>query len=142
MNCDAGLKLERRLMKQPDGGASMDARDATANNADLWAHYLREQWRQFLDPFGLADAAAADATGRVLADVAAANVSSVLTTLMGPGVGRMFQSNVAEVSRTLAAAAAPDDIEIPEAYAARKPADLTQREEWVVSSARETVAAY
>jgi hypothetical protein len=120
----------------------MDARDATANNADLWAHYLRERWRQFLDPFGLADAAAADAAGRTLADVAAANVASMLTTLMGPVVGRMYRSNVAEVSRALAATA-PDDIEIPEAYAAvRKPADLTQREEWVVSSARETVAAY
>jgi hypothetical protein len=128
---------------KPDGGASMDARDATANNADLWAHYLREQWRQFLDPFGLADAAAADAAGRTFADVAAANVASVLTTLMAPVVGRMYQSNAAEVSRTLAAAVATaDDVVIPEAYAARKPADLTQREEWVVSSARETVAAY
>ena len=120
----------------------MDARDATANNADLWAHYLREQWRRFLDPFGLADAAAADAAGRTLADVAAANVSSMLNALMGPAVGRMYRSNAAEVSRALAAASAPDDIVIPEAYASRKPADLTQREEWVVAAARETVAAY
>jgi hypothetical protein len=121
----------------------MDARDATANNADLWAHYLRERCRQFFDPFGLADAAAVDAAGRTLADVAAANVASVLTTLMGPVVGRMYQSNAPDVSRALAATGA-DDILIPEAYAAvpRKPADLTQREEWVVSSARETVAAY
>jgi hypothetical protein len=67
----------------------------------------------------------------------------MLATLVGPAVGRMYRSNAAEVSRALADAAASDDVEIPEAYAAtRKPADLTQREEWVVSSARETVAAY
>lgn len=124
----------------------MDARDATANNAELWTQYLREQWRQFVDPFGLADAGVADATGRVLAEVAAANVSGVLTTLVAPAVARLFQSNAPEVTRMLDAASTGEEVEIPPAYAARRsrPApDLTQREEWVVSSsARETVAAY
>lgn len=124
----------------------MDARDATANNADLWTQYLHEQWRQFLDPFGLADAAVAEAAGRVLAEVAAANVSSVLTTLMGPAVGRMYQSNAGEVTRMLSAASAAEGLEIPAEYAARaaRPApDLTQREEWgAASPARETVSAY
>lgn len=124
----------------------MDARDATANNADLWTHYLREQWRQFVDPFGLADAAVADTTGRILAEVAAANVSTVLTTLVGPVVARLYQSNAAEVTRMLEAASADEEVEIPPVYAARparrRAADLTQREEWASSSARETVAVY
>jgi hypothetical protein len=125
----------------------MDARDATASNADLWTHYLRQQWTQFLDPFGLADAAVADTAGRVVAEVAAANVASVLSTFMAPVVGRMFQANAPETSRLLdEAAAEADHIEIPPAYAAILPGgceDHTQREEWVVASpARETVAAY
>lgn len=119
----------------------MDARDATANNADLWTYYLREQWRLFLDPFGLADARAADTAGRVMADVAAANVASVLTTLVGPWVARMYQSNVFEVARDRAAEEA-EPVVIPEAYAARPQPDLTQREEWVSDAAREAVGAY
>lgn len=126
----------------PHGGASMDARDATANNADLWTVYLRQQWRQFVDPFGLADTAVAETAGRVLAEVAAANVSSVLTAIVGPAVARMFEANAVEVTRTLAEEAVPE-VEIPEVFAARaaqRAADLTQREEW--ASAREAVGAY
>jgi hypothetical protein len=123
----------------------MDARDATANNADLWTQFLRHEWSQFLDPFGLADAAAAEAASRVFAEVAAANVSSFLTTMMGPAVGRMFEENAVEVTRLLAEAAMSERVEIPAAYAANAPGgcvDATQREEWVVaSSARATVAA-
>lgn len=121
----------------------MDARDATANNADLWTQYLRQQWSQFLDPFGLADAPVAETAGRIIAEVAAANVSSFLTTMMGPVVGRMFKTNAIEVTRLLAEA--PEQVDIPDAYAAgtRTRPDLTQREEWAVASpARETVAAY
>ncbi len=120
----------------------MDARDATANNADLWTQYLRQQWSQFLDPFGLADTAVAEAATRVVAEVAAANVSSLLNTLMGPAVGRMFATNAIEVTRLLAEV--PEHVEIPAAFAASTPCvDATQREEWVVASpARETVSAY
>ena len=121
----------------------MDARDATANNADLWTQFLRHEWSQFLDPFGLADAA-----GRVFAEVAAANVSSFLTSLMGPAVGRMFDEHAAELTRLVARAeaeASAERVEIPAVYAANAPGgcvDATQREEWVVaSSARATVAA-
>ena len=125
----------------------MDARDVTTNNADLWTQYLRQQWSQFLDPFGLADAAVAETAGRVFAEVAAANVSSFLTSLMGPAVDRMFETNAIEVTRVLAEAEdSTEHVEIPAAYAANAPggcADATQREEWVVASpARETVAAY
>ena len=122
----------------------MDARDATANNADLWAHYLRQQWRQFVDPFGLADAAAAETAGKVLADVAAANVASVLTAVMGPAVSRMYQTNAAEVTQALKEEAV-EEVTIPDLFAARaaqRAADLTQREEWATSSAREAVGAY
>ena len=116
----------------------MDARDATANNADLWTHYLRQQWGQLFDPFGLTSAAWADAAARVLAEVAAANVAGMLTMFQGPPIGRMFQANAPDVTRALQeAAAAEEQIEIPAPYAANpKPEyrDLTQREEWVVSS--------
>ena len=127
----------------------MDARDVTTNNADLWTQYLRQQWSQFLDPFGLADAAIAETAGRVFAEVAAANVSSFLTSLMGPAVGRLFDEHAAELTRLVAQAeaeASNERVEIPAAYAANAPGgcvDPTQREEWVVASpARETVAAY
>src|SRR5207253_543099 len=86
---------------QPDGDASMDARDATANNADLWTHYLRQQWGQVFDPFGLADAGWVDAASRIVAEVAAANVAGALTMLVAPQVGRMFQANAPEVTRWL-----------------------------------------
>lgn len=116
----------------------MDARDATANNADLWTQYLRQQWSPWLDPFDLADAGARDAAVRVLAEVTAANVASVLTMLVAPQIGRMYRANAPEVSRVVREAAAPEErVEIPAAYASRpRPAcsDLTQREEWIVSS--------
>lgn len=114
----------------------MDARDATANNADLWAHYLREQWSPWLDPFSLVDVGARDAAVRVLAEVAAANVASMLTMFMAPRIGRMYRANAPGVAGALQEAS-PEHVEIPPAYAAapRAPApDLTQREEWVVSS--------
>jgi hypothetical protein len=115
----------------------MDARDATANNADLWAHYLRQQWSQLFDPLGLTDGATAEAAARTLADVAAANVASLLAILVAPQIGRMYRANAPGVAGALQEAS-PEHVEIPAAYAAapRAPApDLTQREEWVVSSA-------
>jgi hypothetical protein len=125
----------------------MDARDVTTNNADLWTQYLRQQWNQFLDPFGLADPAVTETASRVFAEVAAANVSSFLTSLMAPAVGRMFDDQAAAFAPPSADERA-ERVEIPAAYAAATPTggcvDATQREEWATaaSPARETVAAY
>ncbi len=116
----------------------MDARDPTANNADLWTHYLREQWSLWLDPLGLGAPPATMAVAGVLAEVAAANVAGILTMLVAPNVVRMYQTNAPEVTSALRDAdASRDQVEIPPAYAAHpKPAgrDLTQREEWAVAS--------
>jgi hypothetical protein len=116
----------------------MDARDATANNADLWTHYLREQWSLWLDPFGLGAPPVTKAAAGLLAEVTAANVAGMLTMFVAPNILRMYETNAPEVSRALPeAVASRERVDIPAAYAAHpKPEgrDLTQREEWAVSS--------
>ena len=127
----------------------MDARDTTANNADLWSHYLREEWNRLLDPFGLADPSTVDATARMIAEVAAANIATVLTALMALPVARMYEANDTETTRSmqLAQLAVEDHVVIPEPYMARPPCpsiDATQVFDPapVSSPARETVVAY
>lgn len=112
----------------------MDARDATANNAELWTQYLRHQWRLFLDPFGLANRQVTDTAADTLAEAAAASVASALTMWIAPPIGQMCHDAAIEVDRALDEA---DEIEIPAEYAAhpKPPCDVTQREEWLVSSA-------
>jgi len=112
----------------------MDARDATANNADLWTQYLRHQWRLFLDPFGIADPQITNDTASALADAAASTVASALTALIGPQIGRMCHEEAIEVD---AALGVPEEISIPPDYAAHPPAsctDATQQEAWRVSA--------
>jgi hypothetical protein len=123
----------------------MDARDTTANNADLWSCFLREQYRQWIDPFGLNPRA--DEAARALAEVSAATVASVLGTLIGPSIHRMYGSNAPDVSRFVESVRYElgepvEEIQIPEAYAARR-CDASQSEAWRVSYAPETaVLAY
>ena len=122
----------------------MDARDATANNADLWAQYFRQQWRLFLDPFGLASPQLTESAASTLVDAAAASVSGALTALIAPPIGQMCHEATVEVDAALDEA---DEVEIPADFAIAHPkprcADLTQREEWLVSSAaRHAVEAY
>ena len=112
----------------------MDARDATANNADLWTQYLRHQWRLFLDPFGIADPQITGDTADTLADMAASTVASALTALIGPPIGRMCHEEAIEVDAALGAL---EEINIPSDYAAHpQPActDATQQEAWRVSA--------
>ena len=127
----------------------MDARDTTANNADLWSHYLREEWNRFLDPFGLANPSTVDATARMIAEVAAANIATVLTALMALPVARMYEANDADTTRSmqLEQLAVDEHVVIPEPYMARPPCpsvDATQvfDPSPVSSPARETVVAY
>lgn len=127
----------------------MDASDTTANNADLWSHYLHQQWAAFLDPFGLGRLPGSDAATRTLADVAAANVASVLAVLLAPPVARLYRSNAQEVTQAMRdmQIAADDPIEIPEPYLARRPQpqfEIGQPIEPIVVSApaQESVIAY
>jgi len=121
----------------------MDARDATANNAELWTQYLRDQWRLFLDPFGLANRQMTDTAASTLAEAAAATVASALTMWIAPPIGQMCHETTLEVDAALDEA---EEIEIPAEYAAHPKApcaDPTQHEEWLVSSsAGHAVEAY
>ena len=95
----------------------MRPQEATANNADLWAHYLHQRWKAWLDPFGLAQPGVTDVVSRMLSEAAAASVASALALFVGQPVGRMFQANAPEVTQAIdEARAATMKIEIPEAY--------------------------
>jgi hypothetical protein len=93
--------------------ASMDAREPTSNNAELWSSYLREQWRAVLNPFGLNPTG--EAIADTLAEVAAANVAGVLAMLEGPAVSRLYAANAPEVNRFCDERTMPEqDVVIPE----------------------------
>lgn len=96
----------------------MDAREPTANNADLWTRYLHDRWRMAFDPFGLS---ALEPIGRAIAEVTAANVAATLAILVGPPVQRMYARNAPDVTQFVHAAAAPEEpIEIPAPYLRRR----------------------
>ena len=100
----------------------MDARDTTANNADLWSCFLREQYRLWIDPFALN--ASSDEMARTLAEASAATISSALNALLGRPIDRLYADNAPDVSHFVEAVRndlgepVPDDVQIPEAYAA------------------------
>lgn len=106
----------------------MDARDTTAANADLWACYLRAQWRAWLDPFGLS---APEDLMVVVADGAAANIAAAVSAMIGAPITRMYAENAPEVTAAVhhGDAAAIDDMAIPPEYA-RVTRDATQLEAW------------
>jgi hypothetical protein len=115
----------------------MDARESTANNADLWARYLRDQWTAWYDPLRLRrDDAVFNATTRILAEATAAGVAAWLTMFVGQPVTRMYANNAPDVTASAASRAeTPDEVVIPPQYAAAAAAsapapDFTQREEW------------
>ncbi|MDP9237201.1 MAG: hypothetical protein M3P30_07380 [Chloroflexota bacterium] len=98
----------------------MDARAATANNSDLWARYLSDQWSAWLDAFGVRRIAGADRITRVIAEAAAAPVAMWLTMLYARPIGRLYSVNAPDVTRFLEESAiAPEAIEIPARYAVR-----------------------
>lgn len=112
----------------------MDAREATANNADLWAAYLRRQWSAILDPFGLTDSANADALTRMFADVAAAGVATWLGIMLGQPVAQIYAGNAAGVTQFIEETTRKRErVRIPPEYARVREwtaPDMTQREEW------------
>jgi hypothetical protein len=112
----------------------MDAREPTANNTDLWACYLREQWRLWFDPFHLADEATVDAATRPLAETAAANVAGLIAWLWSQPIDRLYAANAPQVTHTLRSTAVDvEPIDIPAEYAASVTQD-TQRE-WTPAAA-------
>jgi hypothetical protein len=97
----------------------MEARDATIHNADLWSHYLREQWSAWLDPFRLTSDRDSAAVPSGFADAAAASVASFLTMFVADPIGQMFDENAPEVTHALhEAAIAPESDAIPNDYLA------------------------
>ncbi len=66
--------------------------EATIANADLWAHYYREQWSRWLAPFG-ADAASPMAQ---VAEGAAARVASFLTLVAAGPIAWLYATSAAE----------------------------------------------
>jgi hypothetical protein len=125
----------------------MDAREATANNADLWARYLSDEWSAWLDPLGVRRIARADRITRAIAEAAAAGVATWLTMLYAQPIGRLYSVNEPEVTHFVEASAiAPEAIEIPAQYTVRRRVprydryeENTQRE-WSMP-AREIVGA-
>jgi hypothetical protein len=99
----------------------MDAREATANNADIWARYLSDEWSAWLDPLGVRRIAGADRITRAIAEAVAAGVATWLTMLYAQPIGRLYSVNEPEVTRFVEASAiAPEAIEIPAQYTARR----------------------
>lgn len=66
--------------------------EATIANADLWAHYYREQWGRWLAPFG----AGAAAPLAQVADGAAARVASFLTLVAAGPIAWLYARSAAE----------------------------------------------
>ncbi len=66
--------------------------EATIANADLWAHYFREQWSRWLAPFGVPEASPMSE----VADGAAARVASFLTLVAAGPIAWLYATSAAE----------------------------------------------
>ena len=66
--------------------------DATVANADLWAHYFREQWGRWLSPLG---APAASPVSQVAAGTAA-RVATLLTLVAAGPIAWLYATSAAE----------------------------------------------
>jgi len=64
--------------------------EATVANANLWAAYLEQQWRGWLNPLGLPTPEIVEST--------AARVASFLTLVVGGPIARMYQENAPSVA--------------------------------------------
>ncbi len=85
--------------------------DPAIANADLWSAYFQQQWRAFLNPFGVR----AESPVAQLADGAAARISGFLTLLAAGPIAWLFEANAPQVS----ALARRDAIAHPVAIPAR-----------------------
>ncbi len=117
----------------------MDARDATTHNADLWSAYLAEQWRAWLDPFGLAGPP--DVT-KQLADAAGATIARFIDALMQPAIGSLYRSNAPALTRFLdEQAIQPEAFETPPEEFRRPPERREPTPMYVMPRTRDLVGA-
>jgi hypothetical protein len=108
----------------------MDARKATANNGDLWARYLRDQWSAWPDPLGVRRMPGADGIARAFAEAAGAGVAMWLTVIYAQPIGRLYSVNEPDVTRFVEELAiAPEVIEIPAQYTERPRVPSSDRHE-------------
>jgi hypothetical protein len=94
----------------------MDPRDATSNNADLWAAHLAEQWMSMVDPFHLMRSPATEGAVRAMAEATAATIANVVAVTVGAPVTAMYRNNAPDVTRAIAAQATPESEQIPAEY--------------------------
>lgn len=85
--------------------------EATIANADLWAHYYREQWSRWLAPFG----ADAESPAAQIAEGAAARVASFLTLVAAGPIAWLYATSAAERGAVVT--------ELPQRRSAAAPAD-------------------
>lgn len=98
----------------------MDARAATANNTDLWARYLSDQWSAWLGLLGVRRIADVDRITRVIAETAAGGVATWLAMLYAQPIGLLYRVNEPEVTRFVEESAiAHEVLEIPAQYTMR-----------------------
>lgn len=64
--------------------------EATVANANLWAAYLEQEWKRWLNPLGLPTPEIIEGT--------AARVASLLTLVVGGPIARMYQENAPSVA--------------------------------------------
>src|SRR5262245_47952324 len=119
-----------------DGGQPLTEAGAAASNADLWAVYLRESARRWVDPFGLANPATVETTVRPFADLAASAMSAWLSIFVARPPGALYGKTAPAVNKFVAEQAIdPEAIEIPAQFTVvssrpSPPPAPTQTEEW------------
>jgi hypothetical protein len=120
----------------PNGGQPLSEAGAAASNADLWAVFLRESARRWIDPFGLASPRTVDATVRPFADIAASAMSAWLSIFVARPTAALYRQNAPAVNKFVAEQAIdPDAIDIPPQFTVvsgtpSPPPAPTQTEEW------------
>ena len=85
--------------------------EATVANADLWAHYFREQWSRWLAPFGAPEASPMSQ----VAEGTAARVASFLTLVVAGPIAWLYATSAAERGALVT--------ELPQRRSAAMPAD-------------------
>ena len=73
----------------------MTPQDSTVANADLWSRYFENQWRSFLNPFGMP----ADSPVVQIAEGTAAQVAGFLTMVAAGPIAWLYSSNAPQVTQ-------------------------------------------
>ena len=73
----------------------MTTQDSTVANADLWARYFQDQWRAFLNPFGMP----ADSPVAQIAEGTAAQVANFVTIVAAGPIAWLYNTNAPQVTQ-------------------------------------------